>query len=79
MTPLNILKPKPTYTIQIAEITEGEHDNDFCLVECSLKASNDETATAIFNDLFLAVAKHSHLPTDRLNGNIYKTQWLNGI
>ncbi len=78
MTPLDIHKPKPAYIIQINEITEG--GDDACvLVECSLKASNDETATAIFNDLFLSVAKHSNLATDRLNGNVYKTQWINGI
>lgn len=72
-----------TYTIKINEVVEGDVSEDqfkrLVVVECEMNANNDAAAEQIMNDLLIAVAKHNNISTDRLNTNLYKTQWINGI
>jgi hypothetical protein len=76
LTKLNIRAPKTTHSI---EIDVEDNDGIARLAKCELRGFSDDVVTAILNDLFLSIAKHADLAHDRLNGNIYKTEWINGI
>jgi hypothetical protein len=69
-----------TYTIKINEVIEGgDGTEEIITVNCEMNANSDAAAEQIMNDLVISVAKHNYLSTDRLNTNLYKTQWINGI
>lgn len=72
-----------TYTIKINEVVEGDVSADqfqkLIVVECEMNANSDAAAEQVMNDLLISVAKHNNISTDRLNTNLYKTQWINGI
>jgi hypothetical protein len=72
-----------TYTIKINEVVEGdvgaERYKGLIMVQCEMNANSDAAAEQVMNDLLISVSKHNNIHTDRLNTNLYKTQWINGI
>lgn len=72
-----------TYTIRITEVTEGDVSADqlarLVAVECQMNANSDTTAAEVMSDLLLSISKRNNISTNRLNANLYKTQWINGI
>lgn len=68
-----------TYEIKITEVSEGAECSGVQIVACQMNANSDEAAAQVMNDLLRSVSASNTIPIDRLNTNLYKTQWINGI
>jgi hypothetical protein len=66
------------YEIIVQEISES--DTPLPLVaSVQIQAISPAAAAAIMSDLLISIAKHNAIDISKLNTNLYRTQWINGI
>lgn len=66
------------YEIVITETSESDTPLP-PIATVQMQSISPAAAAEVMSQLLITIAKHNHLDIERLNTNLYRTQWINGI